>query len=303
MLRRLMWLACEQLKAPRPLARPGRKICQKIRSALALALLGLCRAWLGHGRRWPRPLPRAVTPALGLPLLLAVRRRPITPCRLPASPLPGRFLARLAAIALQRMGRLEALLASFQQADVRIATGRLTRRVGREILRWAHGRSCSQRSSLGGGLRTRRRGVFIGTVASAWQRQASGARRRRPLAAMRDGEPTAVGGWSSTRVAVIDMRAAGRPLAAILAYMVAAADNPWTGPHPKYRLRIGSASVTGVLVVLAMIRRNSAGRHVEERTMPARLPGTRQSRRSGHTGATGERPAHPPPQPAATPWR
>ncbi len=49
-----MWLACEQLIAPRPLARPG----QKIHSALALALLGLCRAWLGHGRRWPRPLPR-----------------------------------------------------------------------------------------------------------------------------------------------------------------------------------------------------------------------------------------------------
>ena len=34
-------------------------------------------------------------------------------------------------------------------------------------LGWAHGRSCSQRSSLGGELRTRRRGVFIGSVTSA----------------------------------------------------------------------------------------------------------------------------------------
>ena len=124
--------------------------------------------------RWARPGPalaapaaRAVTPALGLPLLLAVRRGPITPCRLPASPLAGRFPTRLAAIALQRMGRLEGLLTSLQQADAHIATGRLTRRVGWEILRWAHGRSCSQRSSLGGELRTRRRGVFIGSVTSA----------------------------------------------------------------------------------------------------------------------------------------
>ncbi len=181
--------------------------------------LGLVRRDRSHAQRWPRQQGR------GRATLEAVQQFR------PAVAQAGHH-GRELAIATQRPGhgffrgrvRQPVTARILSAGRWRIATGRLTRRVGREILRWAQGRSCSQRSSLGGGLRTRRRGVFIGTVASAWQGQASGARRRRPLAAMRDGEPTAIGGWSSTRVAVIDMRAAGRPLAAILAYMVAAAD-------------------------------------------------------------------------------
>jgi hypothetical protein len=100
--------------------------------ALALALLGRCRRdnGIGRGGRPPRPLPLPVTSALFAPLLLPLRCCAITPRRLPTAPAPARFLTGLAAIALERMGRLEGLLASLQQAEARIATGRLTRRVG-----------------------------------------------------------------------------------------------------------------------------------------------------------------------------
>jgi len=126
-----VWLGHEQFIATRTLARPGRKISRKIFIALALALLGCRRSdCFGRGSRLTHPLPLAVTPALGLPLLLPLRRRAITPCRMPASPLAGRFLTRLAAIALERMERLEGPVTSLQQANARIASGTLTSSVG-----------------------------------------------------------------------------------------------------------------------------------------------------------------------------
>lgn len=164
-----MRLGHEQLIATRTLARPSRKIFRKIPIALALALLGhhLHHRWLGRGGRLPQPLPVPVTSALFSPLLLPLRRRAITPCRVPTSPLLGRFPTRLAAVALERMGRRKGLLTSLQQANAPIASGTLTRSVACGILRWAHGRYRSHRSSLGGELRTRLRGVLIGTAASA----------------------------------------------------------------------------------------------------------------------------------------
>jgi hypothetical protein len=158
----------EQLIAPRTLARLCRKIFPKILIALALALLGhrSCQDGFGRNGCWPCPLALAVTPALFAPLRLSLRCCAITPCGLPTVPLAGRLLTRLAAIALEGMARLEGLFASLQQADARITTAGLTGRVGREILKGAHGRSRSHRSSLGDERLTRLRGVLVGTAAS-----------------------------------------------------------------------------------------------------------------------------------------
>jgi len=68
--------------------------------------------WL-RGFAVPDPLP--VSSALAVPFLLARRRRPITLLGLPPRPLPRRFPAALAAIALLRLPRMKTLLTSFQQ--------------------------------------------------------------------------------------------------------------------------------------------------------------------------------------------
>jgi len=60
-----------------------------------------------------------VAPALAVPFLFSGRRRPIGLPRLPLSPLPRRLPARWAAIALARMPRTKALLASLEQTHAR----------------------------------------------------------------------------------------------------------------------------------------------------------------------------------------
>src|SRR6202142_2905542 len=56
-----------------------------------------------------------VTPVLPVPFSLARRRRAVSLLRLPPRPLPRRLPAALAAIALARLPRIKALLASLQQ--------------------------------------------------------------------------------------------------------------------------------------------------------------------------------------------
>jgi hypothetical protein len=56
-----------------------------------------------------------VAPALPVPFLLARCRRPVSLLRLPPRPFPRRLPAMLAAIALARLSRMKALLASLQQ--------------------------------------------------------------------------------------------------------------------------------------------------------------------------------------------
>src|SRR5471030_1982148 len=58
-----------------------------------------------------------VAPALPVPFLLACPCRPVSLLRLPPRPLPRRLPAALAAIALARLPRMKALLASFQQTS------------------------------------------------------------------------------------------------------------------------------------------------------------------------------------------
>jgi hypothetical protein len=149
-----MGLRLEQCIATRTPAGHSRKIFRTIRIALALALLAgrLERCWL---RSYPmQSLPFPVTPALRAPLLLPMCGRTIAPCRTPTPPDASRILAGLAAIAVQRMRRLEGPLTPLQQTNPRIpASGRLNRTLRSGILRWAHGSCCSHRSSLGGELR------------------------------------------------------------------------------------------------------------------------------------------------------
>jgi len=56
-----------------------------------------------------------VSPALAVPSLLALRRRPVSPLGFPARPFPRRFPAMFAAIPLPCLPRMKPLLAPLQQ--------------------------------------------------------------------------------------------------------------------------------------------------------------------------------------------
>jgi len=165
-----MSLRLEQLVAARTPARCARKICRRFRLALALARAGyrLLRLLLGSCGAATLPLSFPVTPALLPPLFLPLRCRAVMLRRTPTPPLAGRILAAFAAIATQRMGRLEQPLTPLQQASARIPTaGVLLGKGGQGIIRRAHGSACSHRSSLGAERQTRLRGVLIDTSTPA----------------------------------------------------------------------------------------------------------------------------------------
>ena len=103
---------------------------------------------LGNGLvrgAFPVPCALPVAPALAVPFLFARRRRPVVLLRLPARPAARLPAALLAAIALVRLPRMEALPASFEQTPPRPGTlppaSRLLFDMGCRTLKKAHGRS------------------------------------------------------------------------------------------------------------------------------------------------------------------
>jgi hypothetical protein len=166
MLSRRTWPDREQPVTTRPTARPPEKFDEIPRWALALALRpggsrnrnsSSCNradaaSRLRRCQRQPLLTPAfAITPTLRPPPLFALRLRPIAPAGIPAPPTPRRLLASFTAIAILGLARMERLFTVFQK------TAPLSKRprplIGRAlgwILRWAHGRSYSRRSSLGG---------------------------------------------------------------------------------------------------------------------------------------------------------
>ena len=139
----------------RPATGPPDKIRQGRCWALALALRDRV-SWSrsrGAGRPRGRLLPTAfpITPTLRTPPLLAVRAGPIVLTGMPTPPASGRLPATVTAVTHLGMGRPEAAFTALQQTAARspptprpLIGGAL-----RWILRWAHGRLYSRRSSLG----------------------------------------------------------------------------------------------------------------------------------------------------------
>jgi hypothetical protein len=145
----------EQPVTTRPPARPPHKIPKICCWALALALPGRS-SWslggsAGHQRGRCLSPAFAVAPTLGTPPLLALPASAITLTGMSAPPAPGRLLASRTAIATLRMGRPEPLFTALQKTAPRSkpTPWPLIGRAPGWILRWAHGRLHSRRSSLG----------------------------------------------------------------------------------------------------------------------------------------------------------
>jgi len=142
----------EQRVTTRPAARPPDKIRKILCWALALALWGGSSWSVGVSFQCGCLLSSAfaVAPTLRTPPLLALRAGPIMLARMPAPPAPGCLLAIFTAITSLRMGRMEPPLTAFQKTASAAKLPRpLNGRAPRQILRWAHGRLHSRRSSLG----------------------------------------------------------------------------------------------------------------------------------------------------------
>src|ERR1019366_6361156 len=92
----------------------------------------LCRdyprgVWNGFAcRRFSVPDALPIAPALPVAFLFAGRGDPVSLLRLPPRPGPRRLPASVAAIALPRVSRPKALLASLEQAPPRPSNGPLT---------------------------------------------------------------------------------------------------------------------------------------------------------------------------------
>src|SRR5712692_4360766 len=145
----------EPLVTTRPLAGPPDKICGRQSWALALAGLGDA-SWSLFGnvlsRRRPRWLSFAVASTLLAPSLFALGAGSIVLTGMAASPTSGCVLTSGTAIASLRMTGPEPLLTAFQKAAAAAEPPPrpLISRASQWILRWAHGRLHSRRSSLGG---------------------------------------------------------------------------------------------------------------------------------------------------------
>ena len=153
----------EQRVTTRPAARPPDKIRKILCWALALALWGGSSWSVGVSFQCGCLLSSAfaVAPTLRTPPLLALRAGPIMLARMPAPPAPGCLLAIFTAITSLRMGRMEPPLTAFQKTASAAKLPRpLNGRAPRQILRWAHGRLHSRRSSLGGENPALLRGVL-----------------------------------------------------------------------------------------------------------------------------------------------
>jgi hypothetical protein len=144
----------EPLVTTRPLARPPDKICGRRSWALALAELrdASCSRFgnvISRGRPWW--LPFAVASILLAASLFALSAGSIALTGMPAPPTPGCLLTSGTAIASLRLTGPEPLLTAFQQAAPAAKTPPrpLIGRAAKWILRWAHGRLHSRRSSLG----------------------------------------------------------------------------------------------------------------------------------------------------------
>ena len=163
-----LWL--EQHIATRTLARRAGKIFRKIRIALALALRARCLRLRLLSSCPRQPLPFSVTSALLAPLSLPIRGRTITSCRMPTSPrrgpLPGTADCSTDS-ADGTAGSVAHTPAAGKAANTCLGDVEEDSQIGhtqmgpRELL-------LPQVKSRRRGA-TRLRGVFIGTLASAYQ--------------------------------------------------------------------------------------------------------------------------------------
>ncbi|SRR5260370_10309796 len=146
----------EPLVTTRPLAGPPDKIFGLRSWALALAVLldASCSRFgnIISRRRWPRWLSFAVASTLLAPSLFALGAGSIVLTGMPAPPTSGCLLTSGTAIASLRMTGPEPLLTAFQKAAAAAEPPPrpLISRASQWILRWAHGRLHSRRSSLRG---------------------------------------------------------------------------------------------------------------------------------------------------------
>jgi len=139
----------------RPAAWPPDKIRKRLGWALALArrIRVSWSRWrnaeLPRGRLLPTAF--AITPTLHTPPLLALRAGPIVLTGMPTPPTPSRVAATFTAITHLRMARPKPAFAALQETAARSkpAPRPLIGGAPRWILRWAHGRLYSRRSSLG----------------------------------------------------------------------------------------------------------------------------------------------------------
>jgi hypothetical protein len=139
----------------RPATRPPDKIRKRLGWALALALRpgsswSRCGSAI-HQRGRLLPTPFAITPTLRTPPLFALRAGPIVLTAMPTSPVPGRLLASCTAITTLRLTRVEPPFTALQKTapPPKAPPRPLINRPPTWILRWAHGRLHSRRSSLG----------------------------------------------------------------------------------------------------------------------------------------------------------
>jgi len=163
MLPRRTRLHRKQFVTTRPAAGPPDKIPQNLTWALALALRLARRthvSWsryrrAGRLRRRLLPASFAITLTLGTPSLFALRAGPVLLSGMPTPPAPGRSVATCTAEAHLGIARPELAFAAFQKtaAQSKPAPRLLIGGALRWILRWAHGRLYSRRSSLGEGWR------------------------------------------------------------------------------------------------------------------------------------------------------
>jgi hypothetical protein len=166
MLRRRTRLHREQRVTTWTTARTPEKFQEISRWALALALRpggsgnrhsSSCNRADAASRQRQRFRQRSLTPAFAItptlrpPPRFALRLRPIAPTGIPAPPTPRRLLASFTAIASLGPTRTEPSFTVFQKtAPLSKRPRPLIGGAPEWILRWAHGRSYSRRSSLGG---------------------------------------------------------------------------------------------------------------------------------------------------------
>ncbi len=149
----------KELVTTRPTASTPDKIPQDLSWALALALRLARRthvSWSSYQNAGDRrggllPASFAITPALRTPPLFALRAGPVMLTGMPTPPAPGRSAATCTAETHLRMARPEPAFAAFQKtaAQSKPTPRPLIGGALRWILRWAHGRLYSRRSSLG----------------------------------------------------------------------------------------------------------------------------------------------------------
>ena len=139
----------------RPAAWPPDKIRKRLGWALALARR-IRVSWsrsrnLCHPRGHLLPKAFAITPTLHAPPLFALRAGPIVLTGMPTPPAPGRVPATFTAVTHLGMARPETAFTAFQKTAARSkpTPKPLIGRAPRWILKWAHGRLYSRRSSLG----------------------------------------------------------------------------------------------------------------------------------------------------------